>query len=85
MDDLIIVFKVVGIFIYLVIGGIFWVTWMGMHNNTIDGNSFRLIYPFVIFDKAQFTERGNYWRVRHLMLYLIGVPISIALGILFNQ
>ena len=76
MDDLIIVLKVVGIFIYLVMGAIFWVTWMGMHNNTIDGNSFRLMYPFVMFDKTQFTEQGNYWRTRHLLLYVIGLPIS---------
>jgi len=78
MEALIIILKVVGIFIYLVLGVGFWVTWMGMHNNTIDGNSFRLMYPFIVFDKTQFTDRGNYWRSRHLLLYVVGIVLSIG-------
>ena len=56
-----------------------WVTWMGMHNNTINGNTFRLIYPFIVFDKFQFTEKGNVWRKRHLYAWLWGIVLSISI------
>jgi hypothetical protein len=44
---------------YLVLGVLFFFYFMGMHNNTIDGNSFRLLNPFAMFDKSQFTDKGN--------------------------
>ena len=76
MELLTISAKIIGLMGYLGIAVWWWVTWLGMHNNTIDGNSFRLIYPFIIFDKSQFTEQGNYWRVQHL--YADGAAIIFS-------
>lgn len=84
MELLIVLAKVLGVVSYLGIAIWWWVTWMGMHNNTIDGNSFRLIYPFIIFDKSQFTEKGNYWRIRHLYADTVAIILSIVIWAYFN-
>ena len=60
------IIKVAYLIAYLILGIWWWVSWVGMHNNTIDGNTYRLIYPFIIFDKKQFNEKGNSWRRSHL-------------------
>ena len=78
MEMAVIVLKLIGVFGYLGMAAWWWITWLGMHNNTIDGNSFRLIYPFVVFDKSQFTEKGNYWRVRHLYVDVVAIIFSIG-------
>jgi len=77
MDDFVALIKIVGIFIYLTMAIIFCVTWIGMHKNTIDGNSLKSMYPFVLFDERQFTEEGNYWRKRHLQLYVVCLSFSV--------
>ena len=69
--------KIIGMIAYLGLAVWWWRTWLGMHNNTIDGNSFRLIYPLIIFDKSQFTEKGNYWRVQHLYADLAAIVFSV--------
>jgi hypothetical protein len=66
MEELTVLLKLIGISGYIILAIYWWVTWIGMHNNTIDDNSFRLILPFISFDKRQFTESGNKWRVKHL-------------------
>ncbi len=76
MELIEVILKLIAIASYLGLAVWWWVTWQGMHNNTIDGNTFRLIYPFIIFDKTQFTEKGNYWRIRHL--YANGVAILFS-------
>lgn len=78
MEVLEVIFILIGIFVYL--GLVVWgfITWMGMHNNTIDGNSFRLIYPFIVFDKTQFTDIGNYWRRQHLKVQVVVAVFSAA-------
>jgi hypothetical protein len=69
---------------YLFLGVLFFVYFMGMHNNTADGNSFRLLNPLSFFDKSKFNEEGNRCRVRFLMVWLAALallPITdIVLG-----
>ena len=67
----------------LVLGVLFFIYYMGMHNNTIDGNSFRLINPISLFDSSQFNEKGNQFRVKFLKLWFALVPFSfIAIMVL---
>jgi len=60
----------------LVLGVLFFIYFMGMHNNTIDGNSFRLINPFSLLDSSQFNEEGNRYRRKFLVLWVALVPFS---------
>lgn len=76
MEVLEVTFILIGIFVYLGLVVLGFVSWMGMHNNTVDGNSFRLIYPFVVFDRSQFTDAGNYWRRRHLAFQAVVVVFT---------
>ncbi len=67
---------------YLVLGILFFVYFLGMHNNTKDGNSFRLLNPFALFDKSQFNDDGNRYRIKLLRLILVGSVLSaIVIGI----
>jgi len=51
---------------YLGIAVWWWTTFVGMHNNTIDGYSFRLTaYPLPLFYSEHFTEDGNKYRLSH--------------------
>ena len=68
----------------LILGTLFFVYFIGMHNNTVDGNSFRLLNPLSFFDKSQFNEEGNRCRIKFLKVWLVGLlllPITqIALS-----
>ena len=68
----------------LILGILFFVYFIGMHNNTVDGNSFRLLNPLSFFDKSQFNEEGNRCRINFLKVWLAGlllIPITqIALS-----
>jgi len=77
MEAVIVVVKIVALLGYLGLSVWWWISWMGMHNNTIDGNSFRLVYPLAMFDERQFNDKGNYWRKQHLYSYGIGIAFSI--------
>lgn len=77
MEAIVIILKFVAILGYIGLAVWWWITWMGMHNNTIDGNTFRLIYPFSVLDKTQFNEKGNYWRKQHLYVDVAGIILSI--------
>jgi hypothetical protein len=67
---------VIGVFILSVA----WIViFMGMHNNTKDGNSFRLLNPFILFMPGQFNEVGNKYRRAMLWIYLGSFIISAAI------
>lgn len=55
------------------------VNFIGMHNNTKDGNTFRLLNPMSLFDPSQFNEEGN--RYRSSLLKIFG--LSAILGLAF--
>ena len=57
---------------------LFFAYFMGMHGNTIDGNSFRLLNPLALFDPSQFTEEGNRYRLKFLKLWLALIPMGIV-------
>ena len=66
--------------VYSILGILFFVYFIGMHNNTVDGNSFRLLNPLSILDKSQFNEEGNRYRNKFLKVWLAGLlllPITI--------
>ena len=63
---------------YLILGVLFFVYFMGMHGNTIDGNSFRLMNPFSVLDESQFNEEGNRYRVKFLKLWLAAIPLAFV-------
>jgi hypothetical protein len=65
---------VIGIFLLSVV---WFVIFMGMHNNTKDGNSFRLLNPFILFMPSEFNEVGNKYRKAMLWLYF-GSTIFMA-------
>ena len=65
---------------WLALAVVWFVLFMGMHNNTKSGNSFRLLNPFILFLPSEFTEKGNKYRKAMLWLYLFGV----AFGVVFN-
>lgn len=44
-------------------------SWFGMHENTKDGNTFRLARPFTNFEKEHFNEAGNKARIFHLKIW----------------
>lgn len=71
MELLAIIVKLVFIFAVIILAVWWWVTWLGMHKNTITGDCSWLMYPFAIFDKRQFTDKGNYWRRKHISVYAI--------------
>lgn len=52
------------------------VCFVGMHNNTIDGNTFKLLVPFVTWDSRHFNERGNYWRVRYNRAWILAAIVG---------
>ena len=60
---------------YLFLGILFFVYFMGMHNNTTDGNSFRLLNPLSLFDKSNFNEQGNRCRVKFLLVWLAALVL----------
>ena len=33
--------------------------WVGMHNNTVDGDTFRLMWPWAELDASNFNEEGQ--------------------------
>ena len=61
----------------LVVSVLAWIYFVGMHNNTKDGNSFRLLNPLSLFDSSQFNDEGNRYRIA---LWKV-VGVSAALGI----
>ena len=70
----------------LILGVVFFVYFMGMHGNTIDGNSFRLMNPFSYFDESQFNEEGNRYRIKFLKLWLALIPLGIiSYLVIFNE
>ena len=66
MDTIVVIFKLVVIIGSIPLSVWWFITWMGMHNNMADGNTFKLILPFYVFDKDLFNEKGNKWRLRQL-------------------
>ncbi len=68
---------------YLIFGILFFVYFMGMHNNTIDGNSFRLLNPFSFLNDSHFTDEGKRYRVKFIWLWLAAVPLSFLAFIVF--
>jgi hypothetical protein len=75
-DALIRVIFVIGSFVLCVA---FFVIFIGIHNNMKGGNTFRLMLPLVLFERSQFSEVGNRYRVRFLILY----AVSLGWGLLF--
>lgn len=69
---------------YSILGVLFFIYFMGMHNNTIDGNSFRLLNPFAMFDKSQFTDEGNRYRQKFLTVWLAAFPLGITTILIFD-
>ena len=63
---------------------IFSIAWfvllIGIHNNTNDGNTFKLINPAVWFMPSEFNEKGNKYRKIMLWLYAIGFVIGIIVN-----
>ncbi len=41
-------------------------SWVGMHNNTNDGNTFKLLTPVFMLEDSDFNEKGKAWRTMHL-------------------
>jgi hypothetical protein len=70
---------------YLILGILFFVYFMGMHGNTIDGNSFRLLNPFTLLDKSQFNDEGNRYRVRFLKLWLAAIALVLITLMVFGS
>ena len=68
---------VIGIFLLSVA---WFVIFMGMHNNTRDGNSFRLLNPFILFIPGEFNEIGNKYRKSMLWLYLGSIIFMTAIN-----
>ena len=75
------ILKLTYVISYFALGIWWWVTWIGMHNNTIDGNTYKLINPFAVFDKNQFTEQGNSWRIKNLICDALLIILAIIYGI----
>jgi len=69
---------------YFVLGILFFVYFMGMHNNTIDGNSFRLLNPVSFLDASQFNDEGKRYRVKFIKLCLAAGPLSYLAFIVFD-
>jgi hypothetical protein len=69
---------------YVILGVLVFVYFMGMHSNTIDANSLRSLNPFAMFDKSQFTVKGNMYRHKFLIVWLAAIPIGIATIVIFD-
>ena len=70
---------------YVILGILFFAYFMGMHRNTIDGDSFRLMNPLSVLDKSQFNEEGNRYRVKFLRLWLAMIPLIFVTLIVFGK
>ena len=68
-----VVLRLIFIAVYLILGILFFVYFIGMHNNTVDGKSFRLLNPMSIFDSSQFNEEGNRYRNKFLKVWVAGL------------
>ena len=60
------------------------IIFMGMHNNTKDGNSFRLLNPLIIFMPDEFTEKGNKYRKAMLWFCLCAIIYGVAFNFASN-
>ena len=68
MELIQVIIKILAIAVVFGFGIVNFVFFMGMHNNTIDGNSFRLMNPFILFLPNEFNEKGNEYRKKALKL-----------------
>ena len=65
---------------WFIISVVWFVLLIGMHNNTNDGNTFKLMNPAVWFMASEFNEKGNKYRKAMLWLYAIGIIASIIVN-----
>ncbi len=72
------IFGILLAFSWLILLAVWFVVFMGMHNNTKSGNSFRLLNPFILFQPSEFNEQGNRYRKTMLWLYLIAFAFYLV-------
>jgi len=69
--------KLIVISSWFCLSAAYFLFFMGMHNNTKSGNSFRLLLPWALFDASEFNERGNWFRRASLALWLLSIPYAL--------
>ena len=56
------------------------VSWVGMHNNTSDGDTFKLMALAFTLEEDEFNERGKAWRKLHIKCLIALLSLLFILG-----